>query len=312
MSEADRAAAAAWLGAGMPAVVVEVRAVQGSAPREAGTRMLVSADATLGTIGGGHLELEAITAARALLARGDATRDERRYALGPTLGQCCGGAVVLGWQRLTPAVLATWPEAAPLFRLQLHGAGHVGRAVATLLATLPCDVDWFDERDDGFPARTTLGSPWPAHIRRHAGDTVEAEVARAPAGSLFLVMTHEHALDLRLVEAIMRRGDFAWCGVIGSATKRARFASRLRQRGHADETIARMTCPIGLAAITGKQPAVIAASVVAQLLTVRSAVVSRSALLSSLTEPTSGERWRSRRDAGVGAADGHGRDPAGE
>lgn len=275
--EADRAAAAAWLAEGLAAIVVDVRSVQGSAPREAGTRMLVSAARTHGTIGGGHLELEAIAAARSMLARGEAAREERRYALGPALGQCCGGAVVLGWQRLSPAIVAAWPEPPPRFRLQLHGAGHVGRAVATLLATLPCTVDWFDARDDGFPTLTTLDSPWPAHIRRHEGDTPEAEVARAAPGGFFLVMTHEHALDLRLVEAIVRRGDFAWCGVIGSATKRARFAARLRARGHAEALVARIACPVGIAGIAGKEPAVIAAAIVAQLLLAATAAPASSA-----------------------------------
>jgi xanthine dehydrogenase accessory factor len=229
--------------------------------------MLVASDDTLGTIGGGHLELKAIVAARALLARaGTLARSEQSFALGPSLGQCCGGAVTLAFAPLDAAALAAWPEVAPRFHLQLHGAGHVGRAVATLLATLDVDVDWFDERDEGFPPLTTLGSPWPAHIRRTSVDTVEHEVRSAPAGAFYLVLTHEHALDLRIVEAILRRGDFAYCGLIGSTTKRATFARRLAERGIAEAALARLTCPIGLAGIAGHAPEVIAAAVVAQLL----------------------------------------------
>ena len=265
-ARALRLAAGEWLAGGRAAVVVEVIAARGSVPRGVDTRMLVEADATLGTIGGGHLELEAITAARAALARGSGARSEKTFALGPSLGQCCGGTVTLAFAPLDADALARWPRAAPLFHLQLHGAGHVGRAIATLLATLDCDVDWYDERDDGFPATTALGSAWPEHVRATSADTVEREVANAPSAAFYLVLTHEHALDLRIVEAILRRGDAAFCGLIGSRTKRARFAHRLAERGIASEAIARLTCPIGVAGIEGKSPEVIAAAVVAQLL----------------------------------------------
>ena len=265
-ARALRLAAGEWLAGGRAAVVVEVIAARGSVPRGVGTRMLVDADATLGTIGGGHLELQAITAARAALKRGDVAPSEKTFALGPSLGQCCGGTVTLAFAPLDADALARWLEAAPLFHLQLHGAGHVGRAIATLLATLDCDVDWYDERDDGFPATTALGSAWPEHVRATSADTVEREVASAPPNAFYLVLTHEHALDLRIVEAILRRGDAAFCGLIGSRTKRARFAHRLAERGIASEAIARLTCPIGVDGIEGKSPEVIAAAVVAQLL----------------------------------------------
>jgi len=265
--------AAAWLAAGERAIVVEVVAARGSVPRGVGTRMLVGGADTLGTIGGGHLELKAITSARAMLARGASAREQQSFALGPSLGQCCGGAVTLAFAPLDGDALARWPMRTPLFHLQLHGAGHVGRAIATLLATLAVDVDWFDERDEEFPATTTLGSPWPEHIRRISADTVEREVANAPAEAFYLVLTHEHALDLRITEAILRRGDFAFCGLIGSKTKRASFVRRLAERGVDAATIARLTCPIGVAGIAGREPEVIAAAVVAQLLVVASAAV---------------------------------------
>ena len=261
-----RRVAVEWLAGGRAAVVVEVIAARGSVPRGVGTRMLVDADATLGTIGGGHLELQAITAALERRTRGDVAPSEKTFALGPSLGQCCGGTVTLAFAPLDADALARWPRAAPLFHLQLHGAGHVGRAIATLLATLDCDVDWYDERDDGFPATTALGSAWPEHVRATSADTVEREVANAPSAAFYLVLTHEHALDLRIVEAVLRRGDAAFCGLIGSRTKRARFAHRLAERGIASEAIARLTCPIGVAGIEGKSPEVIAAAVVAQLL----------------------------------------------
>ena len=273
-----RMTGAAWLAAARPAIVVEVIAARGSVPREAGTRMLVATDATSGTIGGGHLELKAITFVRSLLSRGDFDPHEKHFALGPSLGQCCGGAVTLAFAPLDASSIERWPTARPLFHLQLHGAGHVGRAIATLLATLDVEVDWFDQRDDGFPDATTLGSPWPAHIQRIAIDTVEAEVRHAPAGAFYLVLTHEHALDLRIVEAVLKRGDFAFCGLIGSKTKRAQFARRLEERGLRRETIERVTCPIGIAGIAGKEPEVIAASVVAQLLLAASSKTAEAAV----------------------------------
>lgn len=257
-------AAREWLAQREPGVVVEVCATQGSVPREAGTRMLVGATRTCGTIGGGHLELDAIELARRNLPMGPGDDFERRYALGPTLGQCCGGVVTLRFAALTEAELARWPEQAPLFHLQLYGAGHVGRAVVRLLATLPCTVQWIDEREHEFPAAWPQG--WPPHVERLCVDAIEAEVDHAPPGACYLVLTHRHDLDLRLTEAILRRGDFTYFGLIGSKTKRARFIHRLQALGVPQQALDRMTCPIGVPGIAGKAPEVIAVAVVAQLL----------------------------------------------
>jgi xanthine dehydrogenase accessory factor len=268
-----RACAGDWLAAGRDGIVVEVVEAVGSVPRGSGTRMLVAPDGLAGTIGGGHLELKAVATARAMLARGDRAEQRQRFPLGPALGQCCGGSVTLSFAPLSAPALARWPMPPPLFHLQLHGAGHVGRAIATLLATLDVDVHWFDQRDDGFPVTTNLGSPWPARIRRTSIDTVEAEVRHAPPGAFYLVLTHEHALDLRITEAVLRRGDFAFCGLIGSKTKRARFTRRLAERGVTAAALARLACPIGVDGIDGieaKAPELIAAAVVAQLLIVNS------------------------------------------
>ena len=267
-----RQVASAWLDAGRSAIVVEVIRARGSVPRGNGTRMLVARDAKAGTIGGGHLELKVIHAARAMLADvadrtdGAVARREAHFALGPSLGQCCGGAVTIAMTPLDALALSAWPGSEPLFHLQLHGAGHVGRAIATLLATLDCRVDWFDERDEEFPATTNLGSPWPSHVHQFSADTIEMEVGRAPPGAFYLVLTHEHALDRRIVERILRRGDFGFCGLIGSKTKRATFVRRLAERGVDAAAIERLVCPIGLPGIDGKAPEIIAAAVVAQLL----------------------------------------------
>jgi len=266
--------AAAWLAQEQSAILVEVRAARGSAPREAGTRMLVSAADFAGTVGGGHLEWQAIATARSMLEHAELAPSSQHYPLGPALGQCCGGAVTLGYSRLDASALNAWPDPQPRFELQLYGAGHVGRAIVRALAALHVRVDWIDEREEEFrgdalaPLAPLAGSN--AQIRTLCVDAVEAEVRNARPGGFYLVLTHQHALDLRITEAILRRGDFAYLGLIGSKTKRQRFVHRFEQRGIAAESIARMTCPIGVPGITGKEPEVIAAAVVAQLLQVAS------------------------------------------
>jgi len=250
-----------WLENKRPAMEVQVLNARGSVPREAGTRMLVTADTVAGTIGGGHLELQAIADARAMLASHDAGPRDRSIALGPTLGQCCGGALTLRTQALMPETLAQWQRDEPLFRLQLYGAGHVGRAIVKLLEGINCGVQWIDERESEFPAE-----PSAAHIERLCVEPVEAEVPNASTGDFYLVLTHSHELDQRITEAILKRGDFGYLGLIGSATKRARFLHRFEQRGITADVLDRMTCPIGVPGISGKEPEVIAVAVVAQLL----------------------------------------------
>ena len=266
MNRDVRDAATRWLHERRATIVVEITQARGSVPRETGTRMLVSATDIIGTVGGGHLELKAIGCAREMLRTRECDSHTQHFPLGPALGQCCGGAVTLAYHALDAEQLAGWPVTAPLFHLQLYGAGHVGRAIATLLATLDVSVDWIDERDEEFPAATALGTVWPERIRRVCVDAVEGEVGLAPRGALYLVLTHNHDLDLRITDAILRRGDFAFLGLISSKTKQARFVHRFEQRGIAPEAIARMTCPIGIEGIVGKEPELIAVAVVAQLL----------------------------------------------
>lgn len=256
-----RAAAAQWLAQRVPAIEIRVERSRGSVPRGDGTRMLVSERAALGTIGGGHLEWQAINTARQLLAAPGTLPLVQDIALGPTLGQCCGGALRLVFERFDASTLARWPMQAPLFNLQLYGAGHVGRAIVHLLEGIHCRVQWIDEREEEFP-----GAPSAAHIERLCVEPVEAEVANGAPGDFYLVLTHSHALDQRIAEAILKRGDFGYLGLIGSATKRAKFFHRFEERGIALDTLARVTCPIGVPGISGKEPQVIAVAVVAQLL----------------------------------------------
>src|SRR5471032_167803 len=176
MDRDTRLAAMHWLEQHIPAVVVEIVDARGSAPRGAGTRMLVSAVQAIGTIGGGHLEFKALALAKAMLGARDTTPRRERYPLGPALGQCCGGAVELEFSLLDDSAIARWSEGAPSMHLQMHGAGHVGHAIATLLTTLDVRVDWIDERDDAFAPTTTLGTPWPDTMRRRVADGAEGEV----------------------------------------------------------------------------------------------------------------------------------------
>lgn len=245
------------------ACVVRITAVHGSVPRATDASLVVDADGFGGTIGGGHLELEAIRLAREKLAgNADFPVDERRFPLGPSLGQCCGGAVELRFSPLTgadlPALAALEP---PRRSVWLYGAGHVARAIVYALLPLPFEIHWVETRDDMLPA-----GPFPPHVIPHHTEDAAAEAGEAPAGACHLVMTHSHAIDFDIVQAVLARGDAAYCGLIGSATKRTTFERRLAARGISDDRIAAMVCPIGIADLPGKRPEVIAVAVAAQLL----------------------------------------------
>jgi xanthine dehydrogenase accessory factor len=243
-------------------LVVETR---GSAPREAGTRMWVSATETHGTIGGGNLEYTALKIAREMLLSNEAQR-ERKFALGDSLGQCCGGSVTLRFTQVD--AIGTEPAA---FDVVLFGAGHVGKEVARILERLPCRLTWVDPRPDAFPASTS------------AKVIIEEEPAwmvdEAPPGAYYLVMTHSHALDLEIVERALKRNDVAFLGLIGSDTKAAKFRARLRAKGI---DTSRLVSPIGLFK-GGKHPAEVAVSAVAQLLERRSAQVPVGGALEGVT-----------------------------
>jgi xanthine dehydrogenase accessory factor len=251
-------------------VIVDIRQLRGSAPREVGTVMLVSATEVVGTIGGGHLEYAAISRAKEFIVSSNFDDDfdvQQAYALGPSLGQCCGGNVVLGFKKLTPsnwsAVETSLVQMTNVrFRLHLFGAGHVGAALVNALAPLPCLVNWIDEREtlfNEFGEHTQLR----ANIRMVSVDSPAAEVSNGESGDYYLILTHSHALDLEIAEAVLRRGDAGYIGLIGSQTKKAVFLHRLAQKGIPTE---KLHCPIGLPEISGKEPEVIAASIVADLL----------------------------------------------
>ncbi len=248
-------------------VLVRVDATEGSAPREEGTVMWVDARGIQGTIGGGNLEFLAIEQARKLLEV-DEMEATQRYALGPLLEQCCGGSVVLKLKKMPTANrLSAMRDTRTLAPLYMFGAGHVGKAVMTAIRKLPFQVTWVDGRADEFPSLVSK------RTTKVLDDTPVRHVESAPAYSLYLIFTHSHQLDYDITAAVLKRGDAAYCGLIGSDTKRARFVSRFRkEEGLSEDQIARLTCPIGIVGIHGKEPEVIAASVAAQLLQVISPV----------------------------------------
>ncbi|WP_165669500.1 xanthine dehydrogenase accessory protein XdhC [Metapseudomonas otitidis] len=235
---------------GEPSVLVTIIEERGSTPRNAGSKMVVTAERIYETIGGGHLEFKAMAIAREMLASGSRDTRLERFSLGASLGQCCGGTTVLLFE----------PMDQPQAQIALFGAGHVGRALAPLLASLPCRVRWIDSRESEFPEHI------PAGVEKVVNDEVVDEVDTLPSGSYFIVMTHNHQLDLELTAAILKRNDFAYFGLIGSRTKRVKFEHRLRERGFASETVQRMRCPMGLAEVKGKLPVEIAISIAGEII----------------------------------------------
>lgn len=259
-----------------PVVRVEITATRGSSPRGPGAAMLIWADAQQGSIGGGVLEYRATAQARAMLTDGPAYLHQT-IPLGPALGQCCGGAVTLAFARassvdaLPPPVIAP-PAAQPVW---IFGAGHIGRALCQLLGPMPgFAVTWIDIAADRFPDTIPDGvlprlAQHPAHL-----------LPQAPSHAWHLILTHDHGLDLAICDAVLRHG-FGWAGVIGSASKWARFRTRLRQAGHADAQISRIACPIGDPRL-GKHPQAIAVS------------VTHSLVLRQMTNNTAGTPARDR------------------
>lgn len=297
------------------AVLVTLAESAGSTPREAGARMVVRPDGRFsGTIGGGALEWLALAEAQQMMAGGGKTAAFRRLnkALGPELGQCCGGRVVMTLERfegrdldkvvplaaaerdgrfltlsepgqpmgrMLAAGSSQGPDYAKLpdgriaerfgtnaTPLYLFGAGHVGRSLMLALAPLPFSVTWIDPRPASFPSHL------PGNVTCRTGIDPVRMIESAPTGAFVAIMTHSHALDLDITAAALLARRFAYVGLIGSASKRARFAGTLRQTGLCDDDVARLICPIGLTEIRDKAPAAIAAGILAQLLIWRDAI----------------------------------------
>ena len=251
------------------ALLVTVAQIEGSVPREVGAWMaLFGAGGFVGTIGGGQLENQALAQARRhlLTPQGAQSPVIERMALGPSLGQCCGGVVHLRYERVRASDAAALGVRLATRRqpVALFGGGHVGRALVDVLARLPVRVQWFDSRDEVFPARL------PDNVQAEHSDPVQDAVDDVAAGAALLVMSFSHAEDLDIVARALKRqrerADLAFIGLIGSRTKWATFRHRLLERGFGPGDLARVTCPIGVPGVTGKQPEVIAVAVAAQLL----------------------------------------------
>ncbi len=254
--------------AGESAVLVSVAATRGSVPREVGAWMAVFDQDTLGTIGGGHLELRAIKLARSYLHEG-VHQALHLYKLGPGLGQCCGGEVQLRFEIVTASDLATLGQRLKIESIEvaLFGSGHVGKALVQVLGLLPVEVNWFDSRDEIFP------DSLPSNVTCEYSDPVEAAVDSLEPNSRVLIMSFSHAEDLNVVSSCLlrqrTRADLPFIGLIGSQTKWATFRSRLIERGFSAQEISHVTCPIGVPGISGKQPEVIAVAVAAQIMQIR-------------------------------------------
>jgi len=287
-------------------ILVTLGEANGSTPRGSGTRMLVGDTRVRGTIGGGNLEFMVTEQARKMLASPDVRLLYQHYALGPLLGQCCGGATNVLLEKLTEShlpllgqimsavekrmpyglmsatggaevskSLVTMPQediqdgilyewhsndAMPLY---MFGAGHVGKAMAAVLGRLNFEVTWIDDREGQFPEMVA------DNVERILSAEPLKYVADAPAGAVFLVFTYSHKLDYEITGAVLKRADCRYCGMIGSATKRARFVRYHLKSGGTEGQLEALTCPIGLKDITGKSPDVIAIAVAAQLLSMR-------------------------------------------
>ncbi len=322
---------------GEDAVVVTVAGVRGSAPRETGAKMIVTAKETIGSIGGGQLEYQCTRIAAGQIRKIGAYKEQRlqrRFPLGTNLGQCCGGVVDILFERVASSSM-TWLEelkrlhddrqpvvlATPLaenagrylvtgdhcmqfdtnaacedemiavarrliagngsaqlhndfllepviksdFQIAIFGAGHVGAATVDVLSKLDCVIRWIDNRRNIFPARL------PANVTAvESGDPAQ-EVAAMPPGTCYLVLTHSHPLDFEICDQVLRRGDFRYCGLIGSLSKRKRFERDMRKQAMPDALLEKLVCPIGVAGIESKKPADIAVAVAAEILQVRDA-----------------------------------------
>jgi len=257
-----------WVGAvaqlraeGVPGVLITVVSVRGHAPRDPGAKMVVGRDRTWGSVGGGNLEETAIDRARALLASGGIRPELMESRLneherGEHGRQCCGGVVQLMLEPLPvrPAIA-------------IFGIGHVGYELARILARHEVSLHLVDARAEQLDqlrlADVTDGT---ADVTVHRELVGEVVLERLPRGAHVLIMTHDHAEDFALCDAALRSGRLGSIGLIGSSAKWARFRKLLAAEGHAEETIAKITSPIGLPGVVGKEPAVIAVSVAAALL----------------------------------------------
>lgn len=235
-------------------VLVTLVGVSGSTPRNSGTKMVISKDETFDTIGGGHLEHKAIKHAQEMLVKGKNRQQLEHFQLGTNLGQCCGGNASVLFECF----------AAVGVNIMLFGAGHVGKALIPVLAQLPCQITWVDNRAELFPDNIDNYH----NVHKVVSEEPMLEVESMPEDSYFVVMTHNHQMDFDISQAILKRGDFSYLGLIASDTKWRRFQQRYKHRDIDQLQVARMNCPIGLAEVGGKLPMEVAVSVAAEIINI--------------------------------------------
>lgn len=241
---------------GQAYVLVTLVGVMGSTPRNSGTKMVISKNDIFDTIGGGHLEYQTIKHARNMLANGKDGQHLEHFQLGTNLGQCCGGNVSVLFECFADVGI----------NIMLFGAGHVGKALVPILAQLPCQITWVDSREELFPININDKADAYHNVQKLVSDTPELEVASMPENSYYIVMTHNHQMDFDISQAILKRGDFTYLGLIASDTKWRRFQQRYKHRDIDPQQIERMNCPIGLAQVGGKLPMEVAVSVAAEII----------------------------------------------
>lgn len=235
-------------------VLVTLLATAGSTPRNGGTKMLVCDDTTFDTIGGGHLEFEVTKQARNLLLQNTTTQKLEHYPLSSKLGQCCGGA--------TNVLFEVFKEHSQ--HIAIYGAGHVSQALLPILAQLPLQISWIDNRQDMLDKIAQQAQP--SNVKLVFSEQPEETISTLPQNAWAMIMTHNHQLDFDIVEAALEREDMAFVGMIGSDTKARRFKTRLAHKGFKKQDIQRLISPVGLLNIPGKRPIEVAVSMAAQLI----------------------------------------------
>lgn len=291
-------------------VLITVLQSAGSTPRDAGSKMLVTGDSQYDTIGGGHLEYQAVLNARSLLAIGKASQEQVSYPLSSKLGQCCGGAVKLLFE-----VMVSHQQHVAIF-----GAGHVAQALVPILAQLPLQISWIDSRENFFGHDTTdnkvsdLALYAPTNLPTDVSSKAQhiaaslsnvnaiinddpCEIVEAlPPSAWVIILTHNHQLDYELVESALKHPNLSFIGMIGSATKAKRFVTKLAHRGFQEQDMARLVSPIGDITIAGKRPIEVAVSISAQLINLLNA-----SKVQHLTKTPNKKHWLNRQyiDTGV-------------
>ena len=260
-------------------VIITLIGVMGSTPRNSGTKMVIAEDEYndpkyFDTIGGGHLEHVAIKHAVTMMCTGKQTLKNAQhiehFQLGSNLGQCCGGTATV----LFESFVATGVN------IMLFGAGHVGQALMLMLSALPCNIKWVDSRASQFPENAKQYN----HTQVVVSESPEDEVATMPANSYFIVMTHNHQMDFEISQAVLKRDDFTYLGLIASDTKWRRFQQRFKHKDIKDSSVVRMHCPIGLPDVQGKLPMEVAISVAGQIVSIYQAENSKQS--SSTVDPS--------------------------